>query len=148
MWANAQRDGHPAEYRWRPLLNATKFGWRPLLVLCTCSHAAKMRNTLTFAGVPQTRQEISAGHWMKFTILWEHVQEIVLFNSFFPTVNTCLSCEDIARQSCVMVPRWHFLGPAFPASRAQYKSDLHSKFALGPHHMQKYGRHPICDHWD
>jgi len=22
MWANAQRDGRPAEYRWRPLLNA------------------------------------------------------------------------------------------------------------------------------
>jgi len=21
MWANAQRDGHPAEYRWRPLFN-------------------------------------------------------------------------------------------------------------------------------
>jgi len=30
MWANAQRDGHPAEHRWRPLFNATKFGWRPL----------------------------------------------------------------------------------------------------------------------
>jgi len=29
MWANAQRDGHPAEYRWRPLFNAAKFGWRP-----------------------------------------------------------------------------------------------------------------------
>jgi len=26
MWANAQRDGHPANYRWRPLLNAEKFG--------------------------------------------------------------------------------------------------------------------------
>jgi len=26
MRANAQRDGRPAEYRWRPLLNATKFG--------------------------------------------------------------------------------------------------------------------------
>jgi len=26
MWANAQRDGHPAEYRWRPLFNAAKFG--------------------------------------------------------------------------------------------------------------------------
>jgi len=26
MWADAQRDGHPAEYRWRPLLNAAKFG--------------------------------------------------------------------------------------------------------------------------
>ena len=26
-----------------------------------------------------------------------------------------------------------FLGPAFPASRVQHISDLHSKFALGPH---------------
>jgi len=22
MWANAQRDGRPVEYRWRPLFNA------------------------------------------------------------------------------------------------------------------------------
>jgi len=26
MWANAQRDGRPAEYRQRPLFNAAKFG--------------------------------------------------------------------------------------------------------------------------
>jgi len=26
MWANAQRDGRPAEHRWRPLFNAVKFG--------------------------------------------------------------------------------------------------------------------------
>ena len=31
MWANAQRDGRPAEYRRRPVLNATKFGSHPLL---------------------------------------------------------------------------------------------------------------------
>jgi len=31
MWANAQRDRRPAEYRWRPLFNAAKFAWRPLL---------------------------------------------------------------------------------------------------------------------
>jgi len=24
MWANAQRDGHPVEHRWRPLFNAAK----------------------------------------------------------------------------------------------------------------------------
>jgi len=30
-WADAQRDGRPAEYRWRPLLNTAKFGWRPLV---------------------------------------------------------------------------------------------------------------------
>jgi len=26
MWTNAQPDGRPAEYRWRPLFNAAKFG--------------------------------------------------------------------------------------------------------------------------
>jgi len=26
MWANAQGDGRPTEYRWRPLFNAAKFG--------------------------------------------------------------------------------------------------------------------------
>jgi len=26
MWTNAQRDGRPAAYRWRPLYNAAKFG--------------------------------------------------------------------------------------------------------------------------
>jgi len=31
MWANDQRDGRPAEFRWRPLFNAVKFGWRLLL---------------------------------------------------------------------------------------------------------------------
>jgi len=27
-------------------------------------------------------------------------------------------------------------------------SNLHSKFALRPHHVSKYGRHPICGCWD
>jgi len=31
MSAKAQRDGRPAEYRRRPLFNAAKFGWRPIL---------------------------------------------------------------------------------------------------------------------
>ena len=26
IWADAQPDGRPAEYRWRPLLSAAKFG--------------------------------------------------------------------------------------------------------------------------
>jgi len=40
-----------------------------------------------------------------------------------------------------------FLRPVFSASRVQHVSDVCSKFALGPHHVQKYGRHPICDGW-
>jgi len=30
-------------------------------------------------------------------------------------------------------------------SAAHFKVDLHSKFALRPHHVRKYGRHPISD---
>jgi len=32
-----------------------------------------------------------------------------------------------------------FLRPVFSASRVQHISDLHSKFALGLHHVWKYG---------
>ena len=67
MWGNAQRDGHPAEYSWRPLFN---------------SDGAQMVN---------------------------------------------------------------FWRPVLSASRMQHVSDLHLKFALRPHHVWKYGRHPVCD---
>jgi len=30
-FSNAQSDGCPSEYTWRPLFNAAKFGWHPLL---------------------------------------------------------------------------------------------------------------------
>ena len=103
-----------------------------------CSNAAKMRNQLKFSGVPQTGQPISAVSAPKFAILWGHVEEILLLNKFFSIVDTCLSCEDIARQSCAMVPRWRFLATflrtVFPASQLQHVSDLHPKFALRPHH--------------
>jgi len=138
MWANAQRDGRPAERRWRPLFNAAKF----------CSNAAKTRNPLKFAGVPQTTGSISAASGLKFTMLCGHVEAILLLNNFFPIVDTCLSCEDIARQSCAMLPRWRFLATflrrVFSASHVQQVSDLHLKFTLRPHHVWKYGRHPIC----
>ena len=71
--------------------------------------------------------------------------EILLFNKLFAIVDICLSCEDIADKVVWWCPDGDFLGPAFPVSRAQHISDLHSKLALGPHHVWKYGRHPICD---
>jgi len=65
-----------------------------------------------------------------------------MLNKIFPIVDRCLSSEDIARQSCAMVPRWRFLATflrlAFPASRVQHISDLHSKFALRPHYVWQY----------
>jgi len=47
-----------------------------------CSNAAKMRNPLKFAVVPQTTGSISATSGPKFTILWGHVEDILLLNNF------------------------------------------------------------------
>ena len=113
-----------------------------------CSNAAKTRNQLKFAGVPQTGQPISATNRPSSPYCGDMWRTYCCLISFFLIVDTCLSCEDIARQSCAMVPRWRFLltflRPVFSASRVQQVSDLHLTFALRPHHVWKYGRHPIC----
>jgi len=67
MWANDQRDGRPAEYRWRPLFNAAI--WLTPTSRVPCSNAALTRNLLKFAGVPQANETISAASRPKFTIL-------------------------------------------------------------------------------
>jgi len=71
-----------------------------------CSNTAKSRKPLKLAGVPQTGKPISAVSGPKFTIL---CGTSCCLTSFFPIVDTYLSCEDITRQSCAMVPRWQFL---------------------------------------
>jgi len=91
MWAAAQGDGHPAEYRWRPLFDATV--WLTPTTGLQCSNAAKMRNPSKLAGVPQTTEPISAATGPKVTILWGHVEEILLLNKFFPTIDICLSAK-------------------------------------------------------
>jgi len=58
MWANAQRDGRPAEYRWRPLFNAAV--WLTPTATVPFTNAAKTRNPLKLAGMPQTNEPISA----------------------------------------------------------------------------------------
>jgi len=45
MWANAQRDGRPVEYSWRPVLNAAKFGSCPLLECRAVTLATGERKT-------------------------------------------------------------------------------------------------------
>jgi len=150
MWANAHRDGRPVEYMWHPLFNAAKFGWFRLLEWrAVMLPRRKTHWNLQGCFKLDNRSQLLVGQNSPYC---EDVGETLLFNKFFPIVDTCLSCEDIARQSCAMVPRWQFfgdfLGPAFPASRAQHISHLHPKFALTPHNVWKYGRHPISDGWD
>ena len=129
MWANAQRDGRPAEYRWRPMFSAAKFGWHGPTTRVPCSNAAKTRNPLKLAGVPQTNELISAASEPSSPYCKDMCGRHCCVTSFFLHVNACLSCEDIAWQSSTMVPRLEifgeFLRPVFSASRVQHVSDLH-----------------------
>ena len=77
------------------------------------SNAAKTRNLLKLAGLPHTNETISAASGAKFAILSGRVDEVLLLNKFFPIVGTCLSCKDIAQQSCAMVLRWRFFRTIF-----------------------------------
>ena len=52
MWANAQRDISPAEYRWRPLFKAAKFGWRPLLE-CSAVTLPRRETSWNLKGCPK-----------------------------------------------------------------------------------------------
>jgi len=52
MWANAQRDGCPAEHRWRPPFNAAQFGWRPLLE-CRVATLPRRESRWNFQGCPK-----------------------------------------------------------------------------------------------
>jgi len=73
MWASAQGYGRPAKYRWRPLFNAAKFGWLPLFD----SRAVTLPRRETRCWVLGCPKPAVSGQ--KFTILWGHLKEILLF---------------------------------------------------------------------
>ena len=56
MWANAQRDGRPAEHRWRPLFNAAKFGWRSLLY-CRAVTLPRCKTGWNLLGCPKLTKQ-------------------------------------------------------------------------------------------
>ena len=151
MWANAQCDGRPAEHRWHPLFNAAKFGWRPVLE-CRSVTLPRRETCWNLHGCPKLPDWSQPLVGLSSPYCGDMWRRYCCLTNFFPVVDTCLSCKDIAWQRCAMVHRWRFFGdflhPAFPASRVQHVSDLHPKFTVRPHHVWKYGRHPVCDGWD
>ena len=107
MWANAQCDGRPTEYRWCPLFNAAKFGWRPLLE-CRAVTLPRRETPWNYQGCPKLTkrsQPLVGRSSPYYEDMW---RRYCCLNNFFPIVDTCLICEDIARRSCAMVPRWRF----------------------------------------
>ena len=116
MWSNAQCDGRPAEYRWCPLFNIAKFGWRPLLEYraVTTLRRETRWNLQECPKLPDRSQPLVGRSSPYCKDMWGWY---CCLTGFFPIVDTCLSCEDIARQSCAMLPRWRvfpsFLRPVF-----------------------------------
>jgi len=147
MWANAQRDGRPAEHRWRPLFNAAKFGWRSLLD-CRAVTLTRREPRWNLQGCPKLAHRSRPLMGRSSPYYEDNWRRYCCLTNFFPIVDACLSCGDMVRQSCAMVPMAIFLRPVLSASRVQHISDMHSKFALRPHHVWKYGRHTIADRWD
>jgi len=71
-----------------------------------------------------------------------------MFNKFF---SDCRYMPQLRRYSPTKLSdgaKMAIFASCISASRVQHISDLHSKFALRPHHVWKYGRHPISDCWD
>ena len=52
--------------------------WADAHYLMQCSNTAKTRKPLKFAGEPQTTRSISVASGPKFTILWGHMEDILL----------------------------------------------------------------------
>jgi len=96
MWASAQRDGRPAKYRWWPLFNAAKFGWRPQLE-CRAVTLPRRETRWNLQGCPKLAnksQPLIGQSWPYYQGMWRRYCCLTIF---FPLVDTCLSSEDIAR---------------------------------------------------
>jgi len=147
MWDIVQRDGCPAEYRWCSLFNAAKFGWRQLLECCAVT-LPRRESHWNLQGCPKlaNRSQPLGGRSSPY---YEDVGEVSLFNKFY---SDCRYMPQLRRYSltnlCDGAKIVIFLRTVFSASRVQHISDMHSKFTPRPHHVWKYGRHPISDRWD
>ena len=136
----------------RPPFNAAKFGWRPILE-CRALTLPRRETRWNLQGCPKLTKRSQPLVCRSSPYCKEMWRRCCCLTSFF----RLSICALVAKKQPDKVVGWwnpdgdffgKFLGPAFPASHVHHISDLHSKFALRPHHVWKYGRHPISDGWD
>ena len=107
MWANVQRDGRPAKYRWRPLFNAAKFGWHTLLQ-CRAVMLPRRKTRWNFQGCPKLTnrsQPLVGRSSLYYDDVWWRYR---CLTSFFLIVDTCHICEDNRPTKFAMMPKWQF----------------------------------------
>jgi len=97
----------PCRIQVAPLFNAAKFAWRPLLE-CRAVTLLRSESRWNWKGCPKLAnrsQPLVARSSPYYEDMW---RRYCCLTYFFPIVDTCLSSEDIARQSCAIVPKWRF----------------------------------------
>jgi len=133
------------------LCSTPQLGWRSLLD-CRAVTLPRRESRWNLLGCPKLPKPISAASGPKFAILWVRVEDILLPNKFFSRLSIYALVAKIQPDKVV---RWcpdGAFGVVFATcisseQRAAHFR-LHSKFAIRPHHVQKHGRHPLCDRWD
>jgi len=89
------------------LCSRPQFGWRPLLECCavTLPRCKTCWNMQGCPKLPNRSQPLVSQRSPYYDDMWRTYWRLT---SFSPIVDTCLSSEDTAQQSCAMVPRWRF----------------------------------------
>ena len=130
------------------LCSTPQFGWRPLLECCAVM-LSRRESRWNLQGCPKLTkrsQPLVGRSSLYYEDMWRKYR---CLTSFF---SDCRYMPQLRRYSPIKLSDGAkmaiFLRPVFSASRVQHISDMHSKFALRPHHVWKYGRHPISDRWD
>jgi len=114
MSASAHCGGRPANYRWRTLFNTAKFGWCPLLEChaVTLPRCETHWNYLRCRKLTNRSQPLVGRCLPYCKDMW---RTYCCLTSFFPIIDICLSCEDIARQSVRWCADGDFLSYFFAA---------------------------------
>ena len=116
MWANAQRDGRPAEYRWRPLFNAARFRWHSLLE-CRAVTLPRCETRWNLLGCPKltNRSQPSVGRSSPY-------------------------CEDVLRRYCCLT---RFFRLSISASVAKIQPDKVVRWCRDGDFLATFLR-PVC----
>jgi len=128
MWANAQPDGRPAEYRWSPLFNAAVWltptptttvpcrlgGWSLTSLFNTNTATSETKYRAVMLGCPKFANRSLPLTGQSSPYCGDMWRRYCCVTSFFSDCQYVpYSCEDMVRQSCAMVRRWRIFGDFF-----------------------------------
>jgi len=148
MWANAQPDGRPVGYMVLPSVQRRKVWPTPRCRAVTLPRRETRWNLQGCLKLPDRSQPLVGLSSPYYGDIWRTYRCLTSFSDcrYVPQLRTYRPTK--LCDGAQMAIFGDFLHPVFSASCVQHISDMHSKFALRPHHVWKYVRHLISDRWD